>query len=322
MRLHDAFAVARDEIRQAVLVVLGLADLVAAVGGAGVLELRGVSCRVLLPVLGLAAFAALAVLVLGYPCALGMATPLALIRGGGMAANRGILMRSGDAFQISQNVDHILLDKTGTITVGEPTVSELVTVMGGHDNVPRMAAAAETVSEHPLAEAILDYADKQNVGFPDPEDFESITGKDVRATVQGGEVLVGKPGWLRETGVDLSDAEADLKRLQGRGLTVSGAVVDGKLVGLVGIGDEIKDDAAETVQWMKDEGITPVMIMGDNERTVHAVAAATTGMVHSVFAMIAIILSVSVVLANSFAGQLISGEGITTEFSAETATVP
>ncbi|MFB6235877.1 MAG: heavy metal translocating P-type ATPase [Halopenitus sp.] len=392
-----------------------------------------------------AAFAALAVLVLGYPCALGMATPLALIRGGGMAANRGILMRSGDAFQIFQDVDHVVLDKTGTITIGEPTVSEVVALGDGpgedsngdgdenadaDSDVLRTAAAAEVFSEHPLAAAIREHAEDRGIDVPDPDEFESVTGKGVRATVEEREVLVGKPGWLREVGVDIAAAEADLERLQARGLTVSVVVVDGDPVGLVGIGDEIKADARETVQRLKDESITPMMITGDNERTARAVAkevgidpehvladvlpddkrkeirslqdadhrvamvgdgindapaltqadigiaigagtdiaiesadivlmgdrlggvmdayeigensyrktrqnlvaafsfngvgvaAATTGLVHPVFAMIAMVLSVSVVLANSFAGQLISGEGITTEFAADTADVP
>jgi len=218
------------------------------------------------------AFAALAVLVLGYPCALGMATPLALIRGGGKAANRGILMRSGDAFQIFPDVDHIVLDKTGTITVGEPAVSEVVALHGAESGVLATAASAEAFSEHPLADAILDHADDRGVAYTDPESFDSVTGKGVRATVDGSTVLVGKPGWLEEAGIDLSAARDEIERLQERGLTVSGVVRDGVLVGLLGIGDELKADATETVQRITDAGIAPVMITGDNERTAQAVA--------------------------------------------------
>jgi len=386
------------------------------------------------------AFAALAVLVLGYPCALGMATPLALIRGGGKAANHGILMRSGDAFQIFPDVDRIVLDKTGTITVGEPAVSEVVGLDGTESEVLATAASAEAFSEHPLADAILECADERGVEYADPEAFDSVTGKGIRATVEsaapraaerssgdgteprdGDDVLVGKPGWLADEGIDLSHAANEIKRLQRRGLTVSGVVRGGDLVGLIGIGDEIKADAAATVQRMHDAGITPVMITGDNERTAEAVAeevgidrvmtdvlpdekreeigrlqderhrvamvgdgindapaltqadigiaigagtdiaiesadivlmgdrlggvmdayeigeesyrktrqnlgaafafngvgvaAATTGLVHPVFAMIAMVLSVSAVLANSFAGQLLSGDGVNTDFT-------
>ncbi|XVH33778.1 heavy metal translocating P-type ATPase (plasmid) [Haloferacaceae archaeon DSL9] len=369
------------------------------------------------------AFAALAVLVLGYPCALGMATPLALIRGGGKAANRGILLRSGDAFQIFPDVDHIILDKTGTITVGTPAVAEVRGMAQTEDDVVAMAASAEAFSEHPLADAILEYADERGVEYADPDSFDSVTGKGVLATVGGAEILVGKPEWLTTEGVDLSAASDEIERLQQQGLTVSGVARDGALVGLVGIGDEIKADAAATVQRIIDARITPVMITGDNERTAQAVAAevgidqvmadvlpnekrdeigrlqddghrvamvgdgindapaltqsdigiaigagtdiaiesadivlmgdrlggvmdayeigtesyrktrqnllaaftfngvgvaaATTGLVHPVFAMIAMVLSVTAVLANSFGGQLLAGEGVTTDLTVD-----
>ncbi|MWG34731.1 heavy metal translocating P-type ATPase [Halomarina oriensis] len=372
------------------------------------------------------AFAALAVLVLGYPCALGMATPLALIRGGGLAANRGILMRSGDAFQIFQDVDTIVLDKTGTITKGEPAVEEVVAFDGNESDVLTRAASAEAFSEHPLADAILDCADERGVEFPDPDEFDSVTGKGIRAEVDEMRILVGKPGWLTEEGIDMTTARDDIDRLQARGYTVVCVAVDETVVGLVAIGDPVKNDAAETVERMKDAGITPVMITGDNERTATAVAetvgidrvmadvlpddkrdeirrlqeggervamvgdgindapgltqadigiaigagtdiaiesadivlmgdrlggvmdsyeigkssyrktkqnllaafsfngigvaAATTGLVHPVFAMIAMVLSVSVVLVNSFAGQLLRGERLNTDFTAESDT--
>jgi heavy metal translocating P-type ATPase len=376
------------------------------------------------PQLDRAAFATLAVLVLGYPCALGMATPLALIRGGGEAAKNGILMRSGDAFQVLPDVDHIVLDKTGTITVGEPTVETVVSV-GGYDEIEvlRLAASAEVFSEHPLADAILAHANQRDIDFPDPDTFVSITGKGVRATVDDRDILVGKPGWLTDEGTNLTVSADALEDLQRRGLTTVGVVINGELAGLVGIGDKIKADATATIDRMKDVGITPVMITGDNERTAQAVAesvginrvmaevlpdekrteikrlqdnghrvamvgdgindapaltqadvgiaigagtdiaiesadivlmgdqlggvmdayeigetsyrktrqnligafsfnglgvtAATTGLVHPVFAMIAMVLSVTAVLANSFAGQLLTDEGVKTDFNIE-----
>ncbi|MFB6192392.1 MAG: heavy metal translocating P-type ATPase [Haloarculaceae archaeon] len=367
------------------------------------------------------AFAALAVLVLGYPCALGMATPLALIRGGGKAATRGILMRSGDAFQVLPGVDTIVLDKTGTVTVGEPAVSEIVPFDGDDDEVVAVAASAEAFSEHPLADAVLACADARGVGYQDPGSFSSEPGNGVRATVEGAEVLVGKPDWLAAEGIDLDAAGDGIQRLRRRGLTVAGVARDGSLVGLIGIGDEVKPDAPETVRRMRDAGITPVLLTGDDERTAEAVAAevgidrvladvlpeekraeigrlqaeghrvamvgdgindapaltqadtgvaigagtdiaiesadvvlvgerlggvmdayeiggesyrktrqnlatafsfngvgvaaATTGLVHPVFAMIAMVLSVSAVLANSFAGRLLGGEDVNTDFS-------
>ena len=372
------------------------------------------------------AFAALAVLVLGYPCALGMATPLALIRGGGLAANRGILMRSGDAFQIFEDVDTIVLDKTGTITKGEPAVEEVVALDGEETELIARAASAEAFSEHPLADAILGYADEQGVEYSDPEEFGSLTGKGVRAMVADEQVLVGKPGWLTEEGIDTAPARNNVDRLQGRGYTVVGVAVANTVVGLIAIGDPVKDDAIETIERVKDADITPVMITGDNQQTAQAVAekvgidrvmadvlpddkrdeirrlqdegeriamvgdgindapaltqadigiaigagtdiaiesadivlmgdrlggvmdayeigkssykktkqnliaafsfngigvtAATTGLVHPVFAMIAMVLSVSVVLANSFAGQLVRGERLNTDFAVESHT--
>ena len=370
------------------------------------------------------AFAALAVLVLGYPCALGMATPLALVRGGGIAASRGVLMRSGDAFQIFPEVTTVVLDKTGTITAGEPTVREIV-ALNEHDeaDVLETAASAEAFSEHPLADAILDHAGRRGIEYADPEDFESVTGKGVRATIGGERTSVGKPDWLADEGVVVANHAERIQQLQQRGLTVSGVAVSGELVGLVGIGDELKDDAAETIRRMEDADVRPVMITGDNERTARAVAdevgidlenvraevlpedkreeirrlqaggervamvgdgindapalmqadvgiaigagtdiaiesadvvlmgdrlggvidayeigassyrktrqnlaaafafngvgvaAATTGLVHPVFAMIAMVLSVSAVLLNSFGGQLLKGERPTTDFA-------
>jgi len=361
------------------------------------------------------AFAALAVLVLGYPCALGMATPLALIRGGGKAAGHGILMRSGDAFQIFPDVDYLALDKTGTITAGEPTVRNVTALDTTERELLAIAGSAEAFSEHPLADAILAHTESQGIEVTDPESFDAVTGKGVRATVEGEECLVGKPGWIESAGIDTSAASEAIQQLQQRGLTVSGVVRSGELVGLLGIGDEIKTDARETVRRATDAGLTPLMLTGDNQRTAEAVAsetgieqvsadvlpeekqaeigrlqaeghrvamvgdgindapaltradigvaigagtdiaiesadvvlmgdrlggvmdareiaeesyrktrqnlagafafngvgvvAATTGLVHPVFAMIAMLLSVSLVLANSFAGQLLPSEG-------------
>lgn len=366
-------------------------------------------------------FAALAVLVLGYPCALGMATPLALIRGGGEAATRGILMRSGDAFQLFPDIDSIFLDKTGTITRGEPVVADVVGMAAAEDEVIALAASAEAFSDHPLADAILDYAHECSIEVTDPDTFDSVTGKGVRATIDGSEVLVGKPEWLRSAGTKITSASEQIQAFQNQGLTVSGVTRDGVLLGLVGLGDQIKADAGATVQRIQDAGISPVMVTGDNERTADAVAAkigigrvmadvlprekrleiarlqdagqrvamvgdgindapaltqadigiaisagidiaiesadivlmgdrlggvmdayeigresyrrtrqnlaaaftfngvgvaaATTGLVHPIFAMLAMILSVTAVLVNSFAGQLGSDEGLTTDFT-------
>jgi Cu+-exporting ATPase len=221
-----------------------------------------------------AVFAALAVLVMGYPCALGMATPLAMIRGGGEAARRGILMRSGEAFQIMQELTAVVLDKTGTITRGEPAVQAVVAAGDRtEDEVLRLAAAAESSSEHPLARAVEDAAEERGLDLPQVGHFTSHTGRGVEATVDGSRVLVGKPAFLAERDVDLSAADDDLPRLEENGQTAVAVAADGTLAGLIGIADVVKDDAAQAVRRMTDAGLTPIMITGDNERTARAVAA-------------------------------------------------
>ena len=220
-----------------------------------------------------ALLAGLAALVMGYPCALGMATPLATIRGGGEAAERGILMRSGEAFQLMGEIKTIVLDKTGTITRGQPAVHSIVPTEGSSEGeVLAWAAAAEANSEHPLARAVEDAADHRGVDILSTDEFASHTGKGVDATAGDSRILVGKPGWLRDQGIDLGPLELDRERLEEKGETVVAVARDGRALGLIGIADILKDDAAETIQRMRQAGITPIMITGDNRRTAAVVA--------------------------------------------------
>ncbi|HEX2028116.1 MAG TPA: cation-translocating P-type ATPase [Nitriliruptorales bacterium] len=220
-----------------------------------------------------ATLAALAVLVLGYPCALGMSTPLAMIRGGGEAAQQGILMRSGEAFQIMGEIRSMVLDKTGTITRGEPDVQAVV-ALGERDEaaVLSAAASAESASEHPLARAIEETAEQRGLAVTLPDEFRSHTGKGVEATVEGTRLLVGKPAFLGEHGIATAGVRDRVTELEEQGLTVVGVARDGQLLGLIGIGDALKADAADAIRRMRDSGITPVMITGDNRRTAAAVA--------------------------------------------------
>jgi heavy metal translocating P-type ATPase len=222
---------------------------------------------------GRAAFASLAALVLGYPCALGMATPLALVRGGSMAADRGILMRSGDAFQVLPDVTHVLLDKTGTITVGEPAVQTVVPAgERSPDDVLAVAAAAEAGSEHPLADAVLDAADEADIDWTAGTDFEAVKGHGVRAKLEGGPLIVGKPDWLADEGIEIVPLEERIAQLERDGNTVIVAARADELVGAIAIADQVKDDAADAIERLTSAGLTPVMITGDNERTARAVA--------------------------------------------------
>lgn len=221
-----------------------------------------------------ALLAGLAALVMGYPCALGMATPLATIRGGGEAAQRGILMRSGEAFQVMGAIAVVVFDKTGTITRGEPTV-QTVTPAAGLDEaeVLGVAASAEVSSEHPLARAVEAAAENRNVALPGADAFESFPGRGIAVTIEGARVLVGKPGWLTEEGVDLGPLDADRERLEEAGQTAVTVARDGRLLGLIGIADTVRDDAAAAIRRLREAGITPMMITGDNRRAAHAVAA-------------------------------------------------
>ncbi|MCZ6480415.1 MAG: heavy metal translocating P-type ATPase [candidate division NC10 bacterium] len=218
-----------------------------------------------------AIFATLAVLVMGYPCALGMATPLAMIRGGGMAAQQGILMRSGEAFQVFKDVKKVVLDKTGTITRGKPRVVELVpTGHGTVDQLLALAAAAESSSEHPLAKAIVEAADGR-VSL-EARDFEAIPGRGIRATIDNRPVLVGSPRFLSDEGIDLTQVQERVEAIEQQGRTVVAAAEAGHLAGLIAIADTLKDDAAEAVSRMKGAGLEPAMLTGDNRRTAKAVA--------------------------------------------------
>ncbi|BBL80468.1 copper-translocating P-type ATPase [Rubrobacter xylanophilus] len=220
-----------------------------------------------------AIFAALAVFVMGYPCAMGMATPLAMIRGGGMAARQGILMRSGEAFQVLKDVKKVVLDKTGTITRGEPAVVEVVALDGyDEEEVLRLAAAAESSSEHPLARAVVDAVSERGISVPEVRDFQAVAGKGVTASVEEHRLAVGSPRFVEGEGADLAPAREKLADLQAAGNTVVALAVDGEPAALIALADRIKDDAVEAVERLKAAGLEPVMLTGDNERTARAVA--------------------------------------------------
>ncbi|MBI2328535.1 MAG: heavy metal translocating P-type ATPase [Chloroflexi bacterium] len=220
-----------------------------------------------------AVFAALAALVMGYPCALGMASPLAMIRGGGIAAEKGILMRSGEAFQVFKDVRKVVLDKTGTITAGRPAVTDVGIVEEiDQDEFLRLVATAEASSEHPLAEAIVQYVNAMGIETTTAEDFQAHAGKGVIATITGKRVSIGTAHFLKESGVATSILEKSQAKLEEQGKTVVLVAVDGNPWGVIAIGDAIKEDALEAIQRLKETGLEPVMVTGDNWRTARAVA--------------------------------------------------
>ena len=219
-----------------------------------------------------AVFAGIGVLVMGYPCAVGIAAPLAIVRAAGEAADQGIIMRTGEAFQTFGQVRTIVLDKTGTLTEGRPAVREIEARTDEADLLTT-AAAAEHPSEHPLARAIVTAATTRGLTVPAAQDFASVTGFGVTATVDGRAVVVGRPGFLTEHGIDVGPGAATVQRLESIGRTVVAVAADGRLLGVIALGDEIRAEAVEAVEQLRAAGITPVVATGDNARAAAHVAA-------------------------------------------------
>ncbi len=221
-----------------------------------------------------AIYAAVTVLVMGYPCALGMATPLALIRSGGMAAEHGILIRSGEAFQVLKDITHVVLDKTGTITEGKPRLIAVEPVDDyERSDVLRLAASAEAPSEHPLARAIVEAANEEGLDFPESRGFQAVPGKGVEAEVEGRRVLVGTSRFLASHGIKVGAAAHVLAEQEAQAHTADLVTIDGAVAGILAIADTIKRDAREAITEMKRQGMTPIMVTGDNLRTAEVVAA-------------------------------------------------
>ena len=219
-----------------------------------------------------AVFAGLSVLVMGYPCAVGISAPLSIVRGAGEAAERGILMRTGEAFQGFRLVTKIVLDKTGTLTEGRPAVREIETLEGTEDEILDVAAAAEASSEYPLAQAVVKAAFERGAVPPDVETFEALPGKGVVARIADGEVLVGSPRFLAERGVDLARLGGRIEALEEAGRTVIAVAREGRALGALALGDTVRPDAREAVAGLRQAGLTTIMVTGDNERAARRVA--------------------------------------------------
>ncbi len=223
--------------------------------------------------LSLAVFAAVAVLVIACPCALGLATPTALMVGTGMGAENGILIRSGEAIQTLREIDTIVLDKTGTITRGEPGVTDLVPADGWDEaSLLRHAASAESGSEHPLGRAMVERARGRDLELFDVADFEAVTGRGVRADLDGREILVGSGRFMGEEGVDVSPLADRLRSLEEEAKTAVYVAVDGELAGIAAVADELKEDSVEAVAALREFGLETAVVTGDNERTARAIA--------------------------------------------------
>jgi Cu+-exporting ATPase len=216
-----------------------------------------------------------AVLVIACPCALGLATPTAIMVGTGKGATMGILFKNSEALEIAHRLQVIVLDKTGTITQGEPSVTDVISRIPNPESrtrLLRLTASAERGSEHPLGQAIVAEAEARELTLTDPRDFEAVPGKGIRAQVDGSTVLVGKPDWLSTEGIPLKDMAAQIERLQAEAKTAIAVAADGEITGALGIADTLKENSAQAVAQLWNLGLEPIMLTGDNRRTAEAIA--------------------------------------------------
>jgi len=219
-----------------------------------------------------ALLAFVAVLIIACPCALGLATPTAIMVGTGRGAEMGILVRGAEALETARKLQTVVLDKTGTLTQGEPEVTDVVARNGKSDGLLGLAAAAESRSEHPLGEAIVRRAKERGLDLPAVEDFQASVGHGIVATVEGRPAVVGSARHMGELGIDVSPIRADVERLEEEGKTAVYVATGGEAAGVIGIADTIKPEAAEAIGELKRLGLEVVMMTGDNRRTAEAIA--------------------------------------------------
>jgi Cu+-exporting ATPase len=225
------------------------------------------------PALLYALTAAVAVLVIACPCAMGLATPTAIMVGTGRGAEHGVLVRSAAALELLHRVDTVVFDKTGTLTVGRPVVTDVLAVdPGREDDVLALAAAAEQGSEHPIGDAIVTAAKTRGLGLPPVTEFRTIAGHGIDAMAADGRVLLGNRGMMDARGVDVGALAARARTLAGEGKTVVYAAVAGRAQGAVAVADVLKPEAAQTVATLRARGLEVAMLTGDNRVTAEAIA--------------------------------------------------
>lgn len=213
------------------------------------------------------------VLIIACPCALGLATPTAIMVGTGKGAANGILIKGGESLETAHKLTLAVLDKTGTLTHGKPELTDLVTVGALHENgLLRLVAAAERSSEHPLGEAIVRAAQSREILLPETTGFRSLTGRGLEAGVEGYALLIGNQRLMQERGIDVSALQAGSVRLSREGKTVVFVAVDGNAAGIVAVADTLKEGSAEAVASLRKMGLGIVMLTGDNKETAAAIA--------------------------------------------------
>ena len=215
------------------------------------------------------------VLIIACPCALGLATPMSLMVGIGKGAEHGILIRSGEALQTARAIQIVVLDKTGTITKGKPELTDVVTMDGGQwtmEEILHFSASVEKVSEHPLAQAIVEGAQARKLEIAEVKDFEAIPGHGVSAKVENKNILIGNLKLMNRENIALGSLEEKSKSLADDGKTPMFIALDGKAAGIIAVADTVKEDSAEAIKALQSMGIEVVMITGDNRRTAEAIA--------------------------------------------------
>ena len=214
---------------------------------------------------------AISILVISCPCALGLATPVAIMVGTGKGAENGILIKSGEALEIAQAVDTVVLDKTGTITEGRPQVTDILALAVPEAELLSLAAGLEKNSEHPLAEAVLAYAQAKGITPAGISDFQAVVGRGLQGSVQNALCLAGNEAFMTEQGVDISDCQQELRRLADEGKTPLLFARERKLLGIIAVADKEKESSVQAIGQLTAMGLEVIMLTGDNERTAEAV---------------------------------------------------
>src|SRR5918997_6328562 len=215
------------------------------------------------------------VIIIACPCALGIATPAALMMGAGKGAENGILFKGGEYLEIAKKVKTVVFDKTGTLTKGKPSVTDIVDFSGlGESELMRIVAIAESGSEHPLGQAVVNSAKEKGIIVANPESFEAISGHGLRARYADHTVLIGNRKLMEDSNIlVIENVDSTLNKFEAQGKTAILAAIDNKLAGIIAIADTIKDNAKDAINSLKSMGIKVVMLTGDNERTANAVAS-------------------------------------------------
>jgi len=213
-----------------------------------------------------------AVLIIACPCALGLATPTAIITGIGKGAQNGILIKNSESLELAHKIETIIFDKTGTITKGEPIVSSVYSIAIDEAELIKLTASLEQRSEHPLAQAIVNYAKQKNISLSDVQDFESLSGMGVKGKIEGKQLLIGNRALMNDNKINTDTLDAEIQNYSSDGKTIIYVAINNVPGGLIAIEDSIKKDAAKAIRILKDMNIRTVMLTGDNKSTAEAVA--------------------------------------------------